>query len=351
MSLAAGQIDNVMKEERLFPPPADFAAKARIGSMEEYEKLYRQAADDLEGFWGNLACELHWFEPFQKVLQWDEPLAKWFVGGKTNASYNCLDVHLQNHRRDKAGPHLGRRAGRYPRAHLPELHEEVCRFANVLKQLGVGRGDVVSIYMPLVPELAIAMLACARIGAIHCVIFGGFSAEAIAERNNNSAAKVVLTADGGWRRGKQLPLKENVDLALQKSPTVQKCVVLRRTGQAGDDDARPRLLVARTDRSGRRRLPRRTAGQRNAAFHPLYQRLDGQAQGHHAYDRRLQPLRQEDDRMGLRRPRRGHLLVYGRHGLDHRAIPTSSTGRSPPGRRSSFTKAPRTRPTAAAGGG
>ena len=118
---SAGQIDNVMKEERLFPPPAEFAAKARIGSMEHYEKLYRQAAADLEGFWGNLARELHWFEPFHKVLDWNEPLAKWFVGGKTNASYNCLNVHLATHRRNKAALDLGRRAGRHPRAHVPDV--------------------------------------------------------------------------------------------------------------------------------------------------------------------------------------------------------------------------------------
>ena len=231
MSLRAGQIDNVMKEERIFPPPAEFAAKARIGSMEAYQKLYRQAADDLEGFWGGLAQELHWFEPFKKVLQWDEPVAKWFVGGKTNASYNCLDVHLQTDRRDKPALIWEGEPGDTRTLTYRELHAEVCRFANVLKQLGVNKGDVVSIYMPLVPELAIAMLACARIGAVHCVIFGGFSAEAIADRNNNASAKIVLTADGGWRRGKQLPLKENVDTALEKSPTVEKCVVLRRTGQ------------------------------------------------------------------------------------------------------------------------
>ena len=197
------------------------------------------------------------------------------------------------------------------------LHDEVCRFANVLKKLGVGRGDVVSIYMPLVPELAIAMLACARIGAIHCVIFGGFSAEAIAERNNNASAKVILTADGGWRRGKQLPLKENVNIALQKSPTVEKCVVLRRTGNAVTMTPGRDFWWHELDRGSQRRLPRRAAGQRDAAVHPVYQRLDRQAQGHHAHHGRLQPLRQEDDRVGLRHSRRRHLLVYGRHGLDH----------------------------------
>ena len=231
-SQRSGQIDHVMREERVFPPPSEFAAKARIGSMAQYEKLCREAAEDLEGFWGRMADELHWFKPFQKVLQWDEPFAQWFVGGKTNISYNCLDIHLQTPRRNKAALVWEGEPGETRVLTYQMLHAEVCRFANALKKLGVGRGDVVSIYMPLVPELAIAMLACARIGAIHSVIFGGFSAEAIAERNNNASAKVVLTADGGWRRGKQLPLKENVDIALQKSPTVEKCVVLRRTGNA-----------------------------------------------------------------------------------------------------------------------
>ncbi len=227
----SGQIDHVMKEDRVFPPPGDFAAKARISSMAQYESLCREAGENLEGFWGRMAAELHWFEPFTKVLQWDEPFAKWFVGGKTNISYNCLDTHLQTSRRDKPALVWEGEPGDTRVLTYAMLHAEVCRFANVLRKLGVGPGDVVSIYMPLVPELAIAMLATARIGAIHCVIFGGFSAEAIAERNNNASAKVI-TADGGWRRGKKLPLKENVDIALQKSPTVEKCVVLRRTGSA-----------------------------------------------------------------------------------------------------------------------
>ena len=161
-SQGTGQIDNVMKEERVFPPPGDFAAKARIGSIEQYEKLCREAADDLEGFWGRMANELHWFEPFTKVLEWNEPLAKWFVGGKTNVSYNCLDVHLKTHRRNKAALIWEGEPGDYRVLTYQMLHDEVCRFANVLKKLGVGRGDVVSIYMPLVPELAIAMLACAE---------------------------------------------------------------------------------------------------------------------------------------------------------------------------------------------
>lgn len=226
----SGQIDTVMKESRLFPPPKEFAAKARIGSMDQYEKLWKEAAEDLEGFWGKMADELHWFKPYDKLLQWQEPFAKWFVGGRTNVSYNCLDAHLGTPRQNKAALIWEGEPGDVRMLTYQMLHREVCKFANVLKGLGVGKGDVVAMYMPMVPELAIAMLACARIGAVHSVVFGGFSAEAIADRNKDASVKVQITADAGWRRGKQLPLKKNVDTALEKSPTVQKCIVLRRIG-------------------------------------------------------------------------------------------------------------------------
>jgi acetyl-CoA synthetase len=177
-----------------------------------------------------MAGELHWFKPYEKVLDWDCPFAKWFVGGQTNVSYNCLDIHLNTPRQNKAAYIWEGEPGDVRVLTYEMLHREVCKFANVLKSLGVGKGDVVSMYMPMIPELAIAMLACARIGAVHCVVFGGFSAEAIAERNNDSKAKVQLTADAGWRRGTQLALKANVDAALAKSPTVQHCIVVRRVG-------------------------------------------------------------------------------------------------------------------------
>ena len=162
-------------------------------------------------------------------MQWDEPFAQWFVGGETNASYNCLDSHLET-RGNKAAIIWEGEPGDQRTLTYEQLHHEVCKFSNVLKQLGVGQGDVVSIYMPMVPELAIAMLSCARIGAIHSVIFAGFSAEAIADRNNDAAAKLQITSDAAWRRGKPLPLKATVDEALDKSPTVEKCVVLQRVG-------------------------------------------------------------------------------------------------------------------------
>jgi acetyl-CoA synthetase len=226
-----GQVQTVMQEDRLFPPSQEFAAKAHIGSLAAYEKLYDEAKADPPAFWAKLAREeLHWFKPFDKTLEWNEPFAKWFVGGQTNASYNCLDAHLNTPLRDKTALLWEGEPGDQQRLTYAELHREVCKFANVLKSLGIQRGDVVSIYMPMTPELAIAMLACARIGAVHSVIFAGFSAEAIADRNQDASAKLQLTADGGWRRGKALPLKDTVDEALAKSPTVEKCVVLRRIG-------------------------------------------------------------------------------------------------------------------------
>ncbi|MCC7085811.1 MAG: acetate--CoA ligase [Pirellulales bacterium] len=236
----AGQVDTVLQESRLFPPTPEFAAQARIGSLAAYEAMWNEAAADTEAFWGKLAGELHWFQPFTKSLQWNEPFANWFVGGKTNASYNCLDAHLDGSRRNKAAIIWEGEPGDERTLTYQELHHEVCKFANVLKQFGMKPGDVASIYMPMTPELVIAMLACARIGVIHSVIFGGFSSEAIADRNNDAKAKMVITADGGWRRGQQLPLKANVDAALEKSPTVKHCIVLRRLGnrvhmQAGRD--------------------------------------------------------------------------------------------------------------------
>jgi acetyl-CoA synthetase len=215
----------------LFPPPPEFSAKARIRSMSQYEEMWNKAYNDPEGFWGDLARQdLHWFKPFGRVLQWNEPFAQWFVGGQTNVSYNCLDVHLAGPRRNKAAIVWEGEPGDTRTLTYLQLHREVCQFANTLLALGLKPGDVASIYMPMIPELAVAMLACARIGVVHSVIFGGFSSEAIADRNHDASAKVVITADGGWRRGVQLPLKANVDEALKKSPSVQKCIVVRRCG-------------------------------------------------------------------------------------------------------------------------
>ena len=225
------QIANVMNETRVFPPSGEFSRNASIGSMEAYQDIYEESIADTEKFWESEAKEhLHWFQPFTKTLEWQEPLAQWFLGGKTNVSYNCLDAHVQAGRGERVAFHWEGEPGDTRTITYAELTKEVCRFAAALTQLGIQKGDRVSIYMPMVPELPVAMLACARIGAIHSVIFGGFSAEAIADRNNDAQAKLVITADGGWRRGKLLTLKQTVDEALAKSPTVEHCIVLRRAG-------------------------------------------------------------------------------------------------------------------------
>jgi len=231
MAATGGQIDTVMQEKRLFPPPREFAARARIKSLEEYQELWDRAAADPPRFWADLAREeLHWFKQFDTPLVWKEPFAEWFAGGTTNVSYNCLDRNLEAGLGDRTAILWEGEPGDSRKLTYAELHREVCKFANVLKGLGITAGDRVSIYMPMVPELAVAMLACARVGAIHSVIFAGFSAEAIADRNRDAGAKLQITADGSWRRGKLLPLKETVDEALAKSPNVEHCVVLKRAG-------------------------------------------------------------------------------------------------------------------------
>ena len=226
---ASGKIDTVMQETRLFPPGKAFASRTRFASMEAYQKVWDEAHQNPEIFWDKLAKEdLHWFVPYDTVLEWNEPFVQWFGGGKTNASYNCLDAHLGTKRENQTAIIWEGEPGDERTITYGELFQEVAKFANVLRQQGIRAGDVVSIYMPMVPELAVAMLACARIGAVHSVIFAGFSSEAIADRNKDAGAKLQLTADAGWRRGKVLPLKETVDAALEKSPSVEKCIVLRR---------------------------------------------------------------------------------------------------------------------------
>jgi acetyl-CoA synthetase len=230
-SPAASNITSVLKEGRRFPPPADFAAQAHIRSLAEYEQLWQQARDNPEVFWGQQAEQLSWFRHWDQVLVWNEPHAQWFAGGKLNASYNCIDRHLSDGRKNKAAIVWEGEPGDSRVLRYQDLHREVSKFANVLKGLGVQKGDRVTLYMPMVPELAIAMLACARIGATHSVVFGGFSGDAVADRNNDAKARLLVTADGGWRRGKIVPLKQNVDAALAKSPTVEKCVVYNRCNQ------------------------------------------------------------------------------------------------------------------------
>ena len=228
--MSSTNITSVLQETRKFPPPAEFAAQAHVKTDAEYEELWWQAKNDTVSFWGSMSTHLDWFEPFSKVMEGEMPNTKWFVGGRLNASYNCLDRHLKTWRRNKAAIVWEGEPGDTRVLTYLDLHRETCKFANVLKSLGVVAGDRVTIYMPLVPEIIVAMLACARIGAVHSIVFGGFSADAVAERNNDAQAKVVITADGGWRRGKEVELKSAVDLSLEKSPSVRQVVVLRRTG-------------------------------------------------------------------------------------------------------------------------
>ncbi len=226
----SGSIDALLQEERTFPPSGDFVGKANMADPD----IYEMARQDPEAFWADLAEELDWFQKWDRVLEWDPPFAKWFVGGKLNVSYNCIDRHLTAGRRNKAAIIWEGEPGDWKVYTYWDLYREVCRFANGLKSLGVRKGDRVTIYLPMTPELPIAMLACARIGAPHSVVFGGFSAESLRDRINDSASKLLITADGGYRRGGIVPLKQNADDSLDGSPSIERVVVLRRTGSADD---------------------------------------------------------------------------------------------------------------------
>jgi acetyl-CoA synthetase len=233
-------IESVLHEERVFEPPAAFSRAARIKSRAEYDALYERSVRDPEGFWAEQGEQLLWAKRWERVLDWKAPFATWFAGGRLNVSANCLDRHLDGPRRDKPALVWIGEPGDTRVLTYAELHAEVCRFANVLASLGVTAGDRVGIYLPMVPEAAVAMLACARLGATHTIIFGGFSSEALRDRLHDAEASVVVTADGGWRRGQVVPLKANVDTAVAETPSVRHVVVVRRTEndvtmQAGRD--------------------------------------------------------------------------------------------------------------------
>ena len=227
-------IESILQEKRLFPPTSDFSQNAHIKSLADYQRLYDKAKADPQQFWAELAeSELHWVQKWDTVLDWQPPFAKWFVNGKINISYNCLDRHLTTWRKNKAALIWEGEPGDSRTLTYSQLHREVCQFANVLKQLGAKKGDRIGIYMPMIPEAAIAMLACARIGAPHSVVFGGFSAEALRDRLNDAEAKIVITADGGWRKDAIVPLKEQVDKALENNavPSITDVLVVKRTNQ------------------------------------------------------------------------------------------------------------------------
>jgi acetyl-CoA synthetase len=225
-------LSSTLHEHRVFPPPAEFAAKAHVKSLEEYETLYRRSIEDPQRFWAEIASELHWFAPWTSVLEWNPPSARWFVGGKMNLCYNCVDRHALGDRKDKVAILWESEPGETRTLTYGQLYLEVQKFANVLKGLGVRKGDRVAVYMGMTPELAIALLACARIGAVHSVIFGGFAANALVDRINDASCVAVVTQDGSYRRGQEVRLKPIVDEALKNCPTVKHVVVYRRTGSA-----------------------------------------------------------------------------------------------------------------------
>ena len=223
-------IEDLLTEGRTFSPGKKLRKNANVKS----ESVYKKANRDREKFWANFAKELHWFKKWKKVLKWKPPHSKWFTGGKLNVSYNCLDRHINTARKNKAAIIWEAESGESVNLTYWELYREVNKLANVLKGLGVNKGDRITIYLPMIPELAIAMLACARIGAPHSIVFGGFSAESLRDRINDSQARVLITSDGGYRRGGIVPLKKNSDEALTDTPSIEKVVVVKRVGDKAD---------------------------------------------------------------------------------------------------------------------
>ncbi|HEV8215964.1 MAG TPA: acetate--CoA ligase, partial [Gemmatimonadaceae bacterium] len=224
------EIDALLQENRKFSPSAEFRRDAHVSD----HALYGQSP---EAFWESQANQLEWFEKWKTVCEWKPPHAKWFIGGKLNISVNCVDRHIKTYRRNKAALIWEGEPGDRRTLTYWDLYVEVQKFANVLKRMGVKRGDRVAIYMPLIPEVAIAMLACTRVGAIHSVVFGGFSPESLRDRINDAQAKLLITADGGYRRGAVVPLKRNADKAIEECPTIENVVVVQRRPGAGGDEA------------------------------------------------------------------------------------------------------------------
>ena len=276
------EIENLLAERRTFPPDPAFAAQANATA-----DLYDEAAADYVGFWDRQARErLSWFTPYAETLEWDLPDAKWFTGGELNVAYNCVDRHVERGLGDKVAYHWIGEPGDTRTLTYADLMRESSKAANALLELGVRKGDRVAIYMPMIPELPIAMLACARIGAPHTVVFGGFSAEALSGRINDCGAKVLITADGGWRRGKKVGLKHHVDEAVVETPTIEHVIVVDRFGDGVH-------MVPRRDHWWHEIVDRQDevcrAGpgrQRAHALPALHVGHDREAQGHPAHHRR-----------------------------------------------------------------
>src|SRR5215207_1566919 len=235
--MSSTSIESVLTEKRSFPPPAEFSKHAHVKNFVDYEALYDRAASEPEKFWAEIASELEWSAPWKKVLDWQPPDAKWFCGGKLNVTASCLDRHARSWRKNKAAIIFEGEPGDTRVLTYGQLHREVCKAANALTELGIREGDFVAIYLPMIPEAAIAMLACARIGAPHTVVFGGFSAESLRDRIRDAEARVLITADGGYRRGGVVALKRAADEAVEEEggcPTISHVVVVARGGSGGE---------------------------------------------------------------------------------------------------------------------
>ena len=304
---------------KVLPPPGDFTARATVTDPGVYE----QAAADAPAWWaGEARRRLDWQTPFQAVLDdSNAPFCTWFADGALNASYNCLDRHVNAGHGERVAFHWHGEQGEQRSLTYAEILADTQRLASALKAQGVGKGDIVGIYLPMIPEVVVAMLACARIGAPHNVVFGGFAPSAVRERMEVSQAKALITTDGARRRGRTAPVKQAVDEAIDGLDTLQTVIVVRSTGAPCRDAGRPGPLVSRPARGGRAGLPGRADGSRAPAVPAVLLRFHGQAEGHRAYHRRLPHRGDHDDRDGLRpRRRTGRVLVHRRRRLDHRAL-------------------------------
>ncbi len=293
------EIDALLQENRSFPPSDSFRRQSQCSDPE----IYDRAAKDPDAFWSALAGELEWMTPWQTVREGGFPDARWFVGGKLNVSANCLDRHVRTSRRNKAALVWEGEPGDRRTLTYWDLYRQVSAFANVLKSLGVTRGDRVALYLPLIPELAIAMLACARIGAVHSVVFGGFSAESLRDRINDAQAVLLVTADGGYRRGHIVPLKQMADEALHDTPSIRNVVIVQRQQGGGfpihikeGRDHWYHWLMQDADSGVRTRGD----GRGGHALHPLHVRHHRQTEGHRSYDRGVPRRHLRHDEDGLR---------------------------------------------------